>query len=80
MKRKELAALLLLAALWGAPFLFYRVATPVLGPVVLVFLRVVVAGAALLAYAAASGRAANWRPRLRAFSSSVPSMRRCRTC
>lgn len=67
MKRKELGALLLLAALWGAPFLFYRVAAPVLGPIVLVCLRVALAGAALLVYATATRRTSNWQSRLRAF-------------
>jgi drug/metabolite transporter (DMT)-like permease len=54
--------LLVLAALWGASFLFMRVAVPELGPVVLADGRVVVAGGALLAYAAAIGA----RPALRA--------------
>jgi len=51
MTPKQLGALLLLAAVWGASFLFYRVAVPVLGPFVLVELRVLLAGLALLAYA-----------------------------
>lgn len=46
MKRRDLAELLLLAALWGGSFLFMRVAAPAFGPLALVFLRV--AGAALL--------------------------------
>jgi len=45
---KQLAALLLLSALWGGSFLFIRVAAPALGPVVLVELRVLIAGIALL--------------------------------
>ncbi|MET3803191.1 drug/metabolite transporter (DMT)-like permease [Nakamurella sp. UYEF19] len=44
-------ALLLLAALWGASFLFVRVAVPVLGPVALIEVRVALAGLALLAVA-----------------------------
>ena len=43
--------LLALAALWGASFLFMRVAVPSLGPIVLADLRVAIAGLALLAYA-----------------------------
>ena len=54
--------LLALAALWGASFLFMRVAVPALGPIVLADLRVAIAGLALLAYATAL-RA---RPALRA--------------
>ncbi|HEY9771727.1 MAG TPA: DMT family transporter [Coleofasciculaceae cyanobacterium] len=40
--------LLLLAALWGASFIFMRFAVPVLGPVLLIELRVLLAGLALL--------------------------------
>jgi drug/metabolite transporter (DMT)-like permease len=54
--------LLVLAALWGASFLFMRVAVPALGPVVLADARVAIAGFALLAYALAIGA----RPSLRA--------------
>ena len=46
MRPRDMAELLLLAALWGAAFLFMRVAAPVFGPVALVFVRV--AGAALV--------------------------------
>jgi drug/metabolite transporter (DMT)-like permease len=59
---RQLAMLLVLAALWGASFLFMRVAVPALGPIVLAEARVAIAGAALLAYAVAVGA----RPALRA--------------
>jgi drug/metabolite transporter (DMT)-like permease len=62
MSPRQVALLLVLAALWGASFLFMRVAVPELGPIVLAEGRVAVAGAALLAYAAAIGA----RPTLRA--------------
>jgi drug/metabolite transporter (DMT)-like permease len=62
MTLRQLAMLLGLAALWGASFLFMRVAVPEFGPVVLADARVAVAGAALLAYAAVIGA----RPALRA--------------
>jgi drug/metabolite transporter (DMT)-like permease len=62
MTSRQLAMLLGLAALWGASFLFMRVAVPALGPVVLADARVAIAGLALLAYAAAIGA----RPALRA--------------
>lgn len=51
MNPKQIGALLLLSALWGGSFLFMRIAAPVLGPVVLIELRVLVAGVALLLYA-----------------------------
>ena len=54
--------LLTLAALWGASFLFMRVAVPSFGPIVLADARVAIAGVALLGYAAAIGA----RPALRA--------------
>ena len=46
MSRRDLIDLLLLAALWGASFLFMRMGAAEFGPVALVFLRV--AGASLL--------------------------------
>ena len=48
MRVRDLVELLLLAALWGASFLFMRVAAPVFGPVPLIAVRVGVAAAALL--------------------------------
>ncbi len=45
MKTRDLTDLLLLAAIWGASFLFMRMAVPAFGPVALAFVRV--AGAAL---------------------------------
>ncbi len=46
MKARDLGDLLLLAAIWGASFLFMRLAVPAFGPVALAFVRV--AGAALV--------------------------------
>lgn len=66
MSTRDLTALLVLSALWGASFLFMRVAAPVLGPVVLIELRVLIAGLALLAFAVATrslpGFRSRWRP------------------
>ena len=62
MRPQDLGELVLLAALWGASFLFMRVAVPALGPVVLADARVAIAGVALLGYAVAIGS----RPALRA--------------
>ncbi|AIQ12262.1 DMT family transporter [Paenibacillus durus] len=52
MKSREIGVLLLLASLWGASFLFMRIASPVLGPFLLIDLRVLIAGVALVIYAA----------------------------
>lgn len=51
MSPRDLATLVLLSALWGGSFLFIRIGAPVLGPVVLIELRVLLAGLALLGYA-----------------------------
>jgi drug/metabolite transporter (DMT)-like permease len=47
---KELGALFGLAAIWGASFLFIRIASPVLGPFLTMQGRVTIAGIALLIY------------------------------
>src|SRR5918997_3537264 len=62
MTPRQLAMLLGLAALWGASFLFMRVAVPSFGPIVLADARVAHAGVVLFGYAAAVGA----RPVLRA--------------
>jgi len=48
MRVTDIVELIVLAALWGASFLFMRIAAPVLGPVWLIEIRVVLAGLALL--------------------------------
>ncbi len=48
MRPRDVFELLLLAALWGASFLFLRVATPEFGPVALIEVRVALASAFLL--------------------------------
>ena len=63
MQAGDLGRLIVLAGLWGGSFLFIRVAAPVLGPVVLVELRVLIAGLALLLYAAFTRRALDLRAR-----------------
>ena len=40
MKQRDIADLVLLAAIWGGSFLFMRVAAPEFGPTALAFLRV----------------------------------------
>ena len=48
MKAKDLVPLFLLAAVWGASFLFMRIGTPEFGPVVLVQLRMLIAAVFLM--------------------------------
>ena len=54
---RQAATLLTVAAVWGASFLFIRVAVPVLGPVALIDARMGLAGLLLLAYAASRQQA-----------------------
>jgi drug/metabolite transporter (DMT)-like permease len=51
MRPQDAARLIVLSALWGGSFIFIRIAAPVLGPVVLVWTRVLLAGLTLLAVA-----------------------------
>lgn len=61
MRRADAARLLLLAAIWGASFLFTRIAAPAIGPVATADLRMLIAAAALLAYYTAIGFDPQWR-------------------
>lgn len=54
MSPKNAGALLLLSALWGGSFLFMRIAAPAFGPILLIELRVLLAGLTLLGFAALS--------------------------
>ena len=67
MKPKDIGNLILLAAFWGASFLFIRVAAPVLGPFVTVQLRVSVAAVALMGYAWVTRRPLNLRGHWKSF-------------
>lgn len=58
MRPNDLADLLLLAALWGASFLFMRVAAPEFGPIALIALRVAIAALFLAAVLAVQGKLA----------------------
>ncbi|AHY46077.1 EamA-like transporter family [Rubrobacter radiotolerans] len=62
MSLREFGMLLALGALWGASFVFIRVAAPALGPFVLVEGRVALASLALVAYLAVIGGLATLRP------------------
>src|SRR5918999_2553970 len=52
METRDLGALVLLGALWGASYMFIRVAVPALGPFALMGLRVALAASVLALYAA----------------------------
>jgi drug/metabolite transporter (DMT)-like permease len=67
MRPRDFAGLALLGAVWGAAFLFIRVAVPALGPFLLVGLRVGIAAVALTLYALAAGRVPKIRSRWRSF-------------
>ncbi len=56
MSRRDWTELVLLAAIWGAAFLFTRIAAPEFGPVALIATRVCVAAACLLGLLAAQGK------------------------
>jgi len=65
MRPADYGRLVALAAIWGAAFIFMRVAAPVLGPVWTAELRVLIGGLALLAWLRAfgfdPGLRAHWR-------------------
>lgn len=63
MKKKDFGLLFILGALWGASFLFIRISSPILGPFLLVDLRVIISFVALIIYALVIGR----RPQLRRY-------------
>ena len=65
MKRRDVAELIVLAALWGASFLVMRLAVPAFGPIALAALRVVGAALLLLPWLVWKGQlgflASHWR-------------------
>lgn len=63
----HLAGLVLLAAIWGASFLFISIAVPAFGPFGLMELRVLLGGLLLWVVAAATRRPARWLPRWRQY-------------
>ena len=67
MRPRDLAALILLGAVWGASFLFIRVAAPSLGPFPLMGTRVGLAALALAPFVVALGRFPEIRERWRQF-------------
>jgi drug/metabolite transporter (DMT)-like permease len=65
MKSRDIADLLLLAALWGASFLFTRIATPAFGPFAIAELRIAIAAVVLLALLAWRGGLGELAPNAR---------------
>jgi drug/metabolite transporter (DMT)-like permease len=63
----DLARLVTLAAMWGASYLFMRYAVPHFGPVLMITVRVLVAGLALFALVAVRGARVDWRKHWRAY-------------
>ena len=61
MRRGDAARLAALAAIWGASFLFMRIAAPALGPLLTAELRSLIAGIALAAWFSATGFDPQWR-------------------
>jgi drug/metabolite transporter (DMT)-like permease len=61
MRSADLFRLLILAAIWGASFLFMRIIAPVWGPWWTAELRVSIAGVAMLLFMTATGRSMNFR-------------------
>ena len=61
MRPVDLIRLIVLAAIWGASFIFLRVLVPVIGPVTTATLRVLVAGVALSIYFKIIRLDAEWR-------------------
>ena len=67
MRGQDLARLVALGAMWGASYLFMRVAVPHMGAVLMIELRTLVAGLLLAAFLYATGGSANWRKHWRAY-------------
>ena len=64
LRPRDLVELVVLAAIWGASFLFMRIAAPAFGPVALVFIRVAGAALLLVPLLAARGGCSRDRPAL----------------
>jgi drug/metabolite transporter (DMT)-like permease len=63
----DLARLVALAAMWGASYLFMRYAVPSMGPVLMIEVRVALAGAALAAFVLGTGGRIGWKRHWRAY-------------
>lgn len=63
----DVVLLIVLSALWGASYLFMRVAGPALGPIALMAMRVLIAAGMLVALARGIGQTPDFRARWRQF-------------
>jgi drug/metabolite transporter (DMT)-like permease len=68
LRPQDLARLVALAAMWGGSYLFMRYAVPHLGAVLMIEMRVLIAGVALAVMVHATGGAIGWREHWRAFA------------
>ena len=68
MARADLARLALLGAIWGASFLFVRIVSPAIGPLLTADLRMLVAGVALVLWFRLVGFDPQWRRWLREYA------------
>ncbi|PFH82428.1 DMT family transporter [Bacillus sp. AFS088145] len=67
MKLKDGIALLSLAALWGASFLFIRIASPVFGPILTIQGRVIIAAFVLMLYLVITKKSLQFKKRWRQY-------------
>ncbi|MEH7452616.1 DMT family transporter [Gottfriedia acidiceleris] len=67
MKLKDGIALLSLAALWGASFLFIRIASPVFGPILTIQGRVIIAAIALVLHMVITKKSLHFKKRWRQY-------------
>jgi drug/metabolite transporter (DMT)-like permease len=68
LSRADLARLALLGAIWGASFLFVRIVSPAIGPLLTADLRMLVAGVALVIWFRLVGFDPQWRRWLRQYA------------
>ena len=68
MTRGDVARLTLLGAIWGGSFLFVRIVSPAIGPLLTADLRMLVAGIALVAWFRLAGFDPQWRRWLREYA------------
>ena len=64
----DLAKLIFLAAVWGASFIFLRVAVPEFGPLMASILRVTLAAVVLTVFAMSTGVAMQWRQNMKPYA------------
>jgi drug/metabolite transporter (DMT)-like permease len=68
LRPQDAGRLVALGAMWGASYLFMRVAVPHLGPALMIEVRVLLAGILLTGFMWTTGQASNWRVHWRAWA------------